>query len=1192
MNVTLIAILICLFASIGIMFYLNKESLLVWFNIIKTKVICWINHTKNKIIRWIKKNKYKTVAAASAISLASVGALVLDGGEETPEIILKPYIYTEFIAPVNSFGMGNTTFKEVNWTFWQKWFNNSISVWLEKSLDGKNHWTDCSKLLIVDKDWNEENISVKLTFHWVSDEDMYYKVSYKLKGDSGLDSHYDESSKVANSNRYILNCSITDTESYNCFYDWSDYKSSPESNSSIFSKEIVANSISNKPEFYWTVTTDTVIKKGSKFSIDPTFGETGTGNTLNINIEDALGGGYFQMGGTDGTVDSITAHMYSVNAGNYIACIHDDSSNLVCTSAQRTNLPTWTESDQTFTVSGSPSLTANAWYYISVWASTSISNAKLYRAGSGGYKSVRDSETYDGTPPNPASFVTQDADGLTYIYCTYTESASNNAPTISGISPVNESTGISISPTVYAIVTDADSDTMTCNFYTSNNGVDWTWRQTNSTVSTGTNISYVYSGASSHSTKYYWKLTADDGTDNTTSDIYEFTTEEDTITFNFIEMTPADILITTEGTSSVTYNITTGSTGINGSSVLVAHLMNQTEASDVNCMLNTSYVLDEADWLGDDPNHAGNRHENYWFDSEFNITHGDGTLGYGGQWRVKNDSLTAGFVVNSQGSNWYNFTCNVAVENTFGVIELGKPDLRKTENKTGQYHNVFNQKHLKIDFNLTNTCLMEEGTYNNTNFGFHINAEPVSDTISKDLLIYFTNQSYEDDRPWFDDYCELIGSIDKDDPYDWSPANSNYYHVTFSTDENGYVGTVKMDSNFSIIVTSRTIETRGWNVFYANDYVVDGDHVHDFENSTTTSIGTGWNPSYSPTNGTIDCFFGYAKLSSTSEIFYKVYAQMNGTATGDGQWSTIANELIDEVNIAPNCPDVLTPNGTAPTDFYSVGDTINISYNWLGDPNHETCWVNITAHDSSHNIAYWLQNRSITSAETHVNNTWYYDWDTTGVERGTYHINITVTDPDGLYCGVAQNGTFDIGWTTDIRNDGIDYFTYLGGNISISTFVNNITGFDESSEYIGIWDNDTWSSTNATWKRYNGDGTGIDFTLNTFDVVQIYLTDSGTQVINMSANPAVTYTGSKSYTWTNTSVNKGYNFTSKNTVSDTTLSLINTSVTLQAGEFIALWNKTNYAWDIRIADMPLLDRNVHRWDIILSKVEDVEVWNT
>ena len=42
-----------------------------------------------------------------------------DGDEELPE----PYIYTDFIKPPNSFGIGNTTFKTVNWTYFKQLFN-------------------------------------------------------------------------------------------------------------------------------------------------------------------------------------------------------------------------------------------------------------------------------------------------------------------------------------------------------------------------------------------------------------------------------------------------------------------------------------------------------------------------------------------------------------------------------------------------------------------------------------------------------------------------------------------------------------------------------------------------------------------------------------------------------------------------------------------------------------------------------------------------------------------------------------------------------------------------------------------------------------------------------------------------------------------------------------------------------------
>lgn len=105
-----------------------------------------------------------------------------------------------------------------------------------------------------------------------------------------------------------------------------------------------------------------------------------------------------------------------------------------------------------------------------------------------------------------------------------TDVVTNNAPTFANETPTNQSTGICKIPTVYVIVSDANADETTCDFYTSPDASAWTWQQTNSTVASGTNISYNYSGATSYNTKYYWKVTADDGTDNTTSDFYDFTT--------------------------------------------------------------------------------------------------------------------------------------------------------------------------------------------------------------------------------------------------------------------------------------------------------------------------------------------------------------------------------------------------------------------------------------------------------------------------------------------------------------------------------------------------------------------------------------------------------------------------------------------------------------------------------------------
>jgi len=190
------------------------------------------------------------------------------------------------------------------------------------------------------------------------------------------------------------------------------------------------------------------------------------------------------------------------------------------------------------------------------------------------------------------------------------------------------------------------------------------------------------------------------------------------------------------------------------------------------------------------------------------------------------------------------------------------------------------------------------------------------------------------------------------------------------------------------------------------------------------------------------------------------------------------------------------------------------------------------------------------------------------------------------------NGSLTI-YNTTIRNSGIDYFTYLGGNITASNFDGNITGFDEAAEYIATWTNTSWSASDGCWVKWYGDGTGTDFNLSTFDIICIYLTDSGNQTINMTENENIpSYTNSKAYTFTNHSLNQGYNYTSYNREAVTTLSTVNTSIGLESGEFLALWNQTNYNWDYWIVGFWEPSTNIHRWAVIVTKVEDTETYNT
>lgn len=124
--------------------------------------------------------------------------------------------------------------------------------------------------------------------------------------------------------------------------------------------------------------------------------------------------------------------------------------------------------------------------------------------------------TYN-TINNVGTFITKGSEN------SYSAGWSNTAPTFSNPVPTNSSTGVSLQSTVNVTVTDADGNQSTCDFYTSTNGVDWTWRQHNTTI-LNESIGYSYTQANAYSTLYYWKVSANDTHDNSTV-IYHFTTE-------------------------------------------------------------------------------------------------------------------------------------------------------------------------------------------------------------------------------------------------------------------------------------------------------------------------------------------------------------------------------------------------------------------------------------------------------------------------------------------------------------------------------------------------------------------------------------------------------------------------------------------------------------------------------------------
>lgn len=107
------------------------------------------------------------------------------------------------------------------------------------------------------------------------------------------------------------------------------------------------------------------------------------------------------------------------------------------------------------------------------------------------------------------------------------EYVSNAVPTLSGVSPVNQSTDISMELLKTAVVvSDGDGDTITCSFRSNASG-NWILYGWNVSVASGTNISQWFGNATLYDEESWWCVNCTDGNDGGwVNATYFFTTEE------------------------------------------------------------------------------------------------------------------------------------------------------------------------------------------------------------------------------------------------------------------------------------------------------------------------------------------------------------------------------------------------------------------------------------------------------------------------------------------------------------------------------------------------------------------------------------------------------------------------------------------------------------------------------------------
>lgn len=101
--------------------------------------------------------------------------------------------------------------------------------------------------------------------------------------------------------------------------------------------------------------------------------------------------------------------------------------------------------------------------------------------------------------------------------------AEQGAPTISNEYPPNRNTQTELQPICHIDVQDIEGDNLTIYWYENSTG-SWILRKTDENITANSTVYWSFSQANQYSTRYYWRVVANDGTINTTATYY-FTTK-------------------------------------------------------------------------------------------------------------------------------------------------------------------------------------------------------------------------------------------------------------------------------------------------------------------------------------------------------------------------------------------------------------------------------------------------------------------------------------------------------------------------------------------------------------------------------------------------------------------------------------------------------------------------------------------
>lgn len=364
---------------------------------------------------------------------------------------------------------------------------------------------------------------------------------------------------------------------------------------------------------------------------------------------------------------------------------------------------------------------------------------------------------------------------------------------------------------------------------------------------------------------------------------------------------------------------------------------------------------------------------------------------------------------------------------------------------------------------------------------------------------------------------------------------------------------------------------------YFNSTCIDGTATAGFEYGTTAAYGSSQASAHSPGvfSETI------TGLTGCTLYHYRAYV------TEDG----VTNYGEDRTAYTQCCPYItyVSPTDGEADVTYPVTVTVNVS-----DNNSDTMTVQFL--DGGTTGASYELEQTNNSVATGTNLTW--DFTDAYISGETYYWRIWINT---TCCNRSYDFSFDLEnfVGTYVNNADISYWCWLNSSCTLEDVAENLTGFDEASEWVAVWDaNQAWDDDDWCWIKYYGDDTGSGTqTVNQFDVIYSYLTDSGVQVVKPVPEPSECCPKNIELDYKGVNGNKGYNYTCYCiNASDYSLTLksIAQGIPLQTGEVLAYWDTATWEWRAWIEGITpdALNVNINRdWIVFETKVHTDVTWS-